>query len=458
MVCNINVYSCYYSIFHFYGTLVLKVKKRDSTEIKNKKLDKGLLDFKRLKDTADYIIASEKNQSKTVVLALDMVNVLELGKLLGEDMEDVLVKETVIRVKSCIRSTDFISINQETMYILLSRVSSYKDIKMIVERITHKFQTQFALKGRGYSLSTSIGVAVHPEDGIDVTLLMKNAETVMFQARASGKNNYYFYEDTLNDKAKKHDELARDLKLAIQEEQFHLVYQPQVDMITSKIVGVEALIRWNHPTKGLISPLDFIPTAESTGLIIPLGDWIMKEAFKQYKEWGKDGLKLSINLSGYQFRQDDLLDTLKSVVDELSMNPSDIVLEITESTSMFDIHHTEQVLHGLRQMGFGLAIDDFGTGYSSLAYLRNFPITCLKIDRTFVNDMVSNEEGLFVIQSIISLAKSLRLLIIAEGVETQEQVDVLVSLGVEEAQGYLYSAPVSGEGIRKLVSGESIIC
>jgi len=299
-------------------------------------------------------------------------------------------------------------------------------------------------------ITASIGIALFPNDGEDAEILTANADTAMYRAKEDG-NNYQFYTSVMNIKTFERMTMEQDLKKAIEAGDLVVHYQPQVDIRTGCIVGVEALVRWQHPEKGLIFPGNFISMAEDTGLIVPIGEFVLRTACRQTKVWQSEGfapMRLAVNLSARQFRQKDLVETITSVLAETGMDPSLLELEITESTAMQEMDSSIKILKQLREMGINIAIDDFGTGYSSLNYLRRFPITTLKIDRSFVRDVLTDVEDAAIVATIIVLSQNMKLKVIVEGVETAEQMAFFSQQECFEMQGYLFSEPVPADQIR----------
>lgn len=433
-----------------YMKLIKGLKKVKKEAYYDNKL--GLISFSMFKSILMYIIDGTKENSKVVIMSLDLENLKELKRILGDVNGDLLLKESLTRIKSCIRSNDLVSLTDSRDFVFLfARITNYRDIELIAQRILSVFDEPFSLKGREFTLNVSLGIAVYPENGKDVELLLKNANSASHRAKKSGVNNFFFYNDDLNKQSKKYDIFVKDIRSGIYNGEFLLYYQPQYDIKTNKIVGVEALVRWNHPTKGIISPSDFIPVAESSGLIVPLGYYILREACKQYKQWGLPDLELSVNLSAYQFKQKDLVNKIKDIIIQEGIDPTKLNLEITESAFMSDINFTLKVLKELIDIGVQISIDDFGTGYSSLSYLKQFPITALKIDRSFVKDISKCEHDDVLLKMIINLAKNLRLKVVAEGVETKEQFKVLNDLSCDIVQGYLISEPLSSDKLPFIV-------
>ncbi|MFP5245758.1 MAG: putative bifunctional diguanylate cyclase/phosphodiesterase, partial [Thermoanaerobaculia bacterium] len=286
----------------------------------------------------------------------------------------------------------------------------------------------------------------------DAESLLRNADSAMYRAKEEGRNTYQLCTDEMKHRALERLAVESRLRTAVHDQQLMLAYQPQINLVTGRTIGVEALVRWNDPERGLVEPASFIPIAEETRLILPLGAWVLRTACRQMKEWqdrGAGPIRLAVNLSARQFQQHDLVDMVRSALDEVSLNPACLELEITETTAMQHAETTVEVLRALREIGVGISIDDFGMGYSSLNYLRRFPITAVKIDRAFVSDLTSSGEA--IVSAVIHMARSLRLRVVAEGVETAEQFAFLRSKDCDEAQGYYFSRPASTEDVTRML-------
>jgi EAL domain-containing protein (putative c-di-GMP-specific phosphodiesterase class I) len=299
-----------------------------------------------------------------------------------------------------------------------------------------------------------VGVSIFPEDGLDATTLLKNADAAMYKAKDDGKNSYQFYKEEMTEKAFERLLMENSLRQALENEEFVVHYQPQVDTITEKIVGMEALVRWNHPSMGLVPPSKFIPLAEETGLIVKLDRWVMKTAMKQITKWNLENLYekfVSLNLSIKQLEEKDFIEFLQKTLKETKCSPSFIELEITESQIMKDAKKCIQILNSVKELGIAISIDDFGTGYSSLSYLKKFPISKIKIDQSFVKDIPNDEDDIALVKVIISIAKNLNLSTIAEGVETNEQKEFMLKHGCDKIQGYFYSKPICAEKMEELL-------
>jgi EAL domain-containing protein (putative c-di-GMP-specific phosphodiesterase class I) len=315
----------------------------------------------------------------------------------------------------------------------------------------------FLLAGREFNTSASLGVSLYPQDGTDAETLLKNADAAMYRAKAQGRNNFCFFTAEINTALHERIALEHGLRQALDRGELLLDYQPKVELSSGALIGAEALVRWRHPEHGLLSPARFIPVAEDTGLIVPIGEWILRTACSQVQGWRSQGLQLkvlSVNISARQFRSPDLVDQIAEILRASGLPAGCLDLEITESLMMEDVQEFIARLHALKDLGVQLSVDDFGTGYSSLAYLKRFPLDALKIDRSFVRDITTDPEDATITVAIIGLAHSLRLKVVAEGVETAEQLALLAANGCDEMQGYLFSAPAAPEECAKMLQDD----
>lgn len=340
--------------------------------------------------------------------------------------------------------------------ILLQGISIVQSISLIAEKILAAISEPFAVDGHEMHVTASIGITIFPFDDTDIEHLLQNADTAMYRAKESGKNNFLFYTAAMNTMIRERMEIENGLRHAIERGELVLHYQPQVNIASGEITGVEALVRWMHPEKGLIPPGKFISIAEDCGLIVPLGEWVLRTACRQSKEWQDAGLPLiimAVNLSARQFREPRLVAVVaEAIADaELAQFASILELEVTESLLMKDMEGTIATLNKLHEMGVHLSIDDFGTGYSSLSYLKRFPIHTLKIDQSFIRDITMDSDDAAIAATIITLGHSLKLKVIAEGVETAEQLALLRGMKCDEIQGYYFSKPLPAEEMKKLL-------
>lgn len=384
------------------------------------------------------------NQMMAVFL-LDLDRFKIINDTLGHAKGDKLLVQVAERLSGYLQDKGkLFRMGGDEFTIAVSKVSSRDEVKKIAEDIIEVIRKPFIIQNFEFHVSTSIGIAMYPSDGTDINSLFLHADNAMYRSKERGKNGYNFYRSDMSEDSVQKLTLETELEVAIKNNHLVLHYQPQIDLHTNQMVGVEALLRWNHPKIGLIPPGDFIPIAEEMGLMVNLGEWVLFHGCRQMKKWhdlGLTSLKLSINLSPQEFLKERLVDKVKQVLRETGLAPSSLELEITESMTM-DVDRATAVLEELYDLGIQIAIDDFGTGFSSLNYLKNFRIHRLKIDRSFIQDMINGEKDVKIVGTIISMAHGLNLSVIAEGVETKEQLDLLTNLKCDEIQGYYFSKPL----------------
>jgi diguanylate cyclase (GGDEF)-like protein len=389
------------------------------------------------------------------VLRVDMERFKVINDTVGQAVGDRLMELIAMRLRSCVRDGDTVArLGVEEFAVILVEVRSPDDVAPIARKIQGAFAPPFHVKGHEFVMTTAIGIALYPPDGEDAETLIRSAEAATHSARRQGLNEYQFYAASMNEKAAERLRLEADLRRAIDRNEFEVHYQPQIDLTHRRLTGVEALIRWRHPELGLISPTQFISLLEETGLILPVGEWVLRQACGQKKAWRDEGLavaRMSVNLSSRQLNDPNLVATVGRILGETALAPTDLELEITEGM-IEDADQALKILHGLSAMGVTLAIDDFGMGYSSLAHLKRFPIDTLKIDRTFVRDVTTDKDDAAIAKAIIAMAHSLKLKVIAEGVETQEQLAFLKGEACDEFQGFLYSRAIPGRDLAHLLS------
>ncbi len=337
--------------------------------------------------------------------------------------------------------------------ILLRGLTKIKHAALVAKRIIKCLGLPVKVAGQELYVTGSIGIAAYPDDGEDIDTLLKNADSAMYHAKDAGRNNFKFYAKHMNEFTLSRLNMEAELKKALERNEFILYYQPQVEAATSTIVGVEALIRWEHPERGMVSPNEFVFIAEETGLIILIGEWVLRTACEQMAIWHKAGfneLRVGVNLSSLQFRQGNIVKTIKNILAATGLDPQYLELELTESIMMQDVEETIATLWKLKEMGLKLSIDDFGTGYSSMSYLKRFPLDTLKIDKSFIKDVMTDSDDAAITKATIGLAKGLGLTTIAEGVETKEQLTFLRKQGCDQIQGYFISRPVPAEKVEQL--------
>ena len=393
------------------------------------------------------------------VLNIRLGHFRKVADTYGPEISDALLKEVSERLLDCVRSSDIVShggdydpsritahLGGDEFSILLTRIQNENDASYVGERLVQSFDKPLCVEGREIYMPLSVGIAVYPSDGDNAEILLSRASSTADLVVDEGENGFQFYSDEANTHLKEKMELGQDLRKALSNKEFYLVYQPQVDAVSQEIKGAEALLRWNHPSKGVVAPNVFIPLAEENGLMIELGTRVLKEACQQSVLWEKEGIEdltVAVNVSGRQFKADDFFETVKRVIAETGAAPSNIMIEITESLAMSDVHQAIAVLLQLRNFGISVSVDDFGTGYSSLSYLKDFPIAELKIDKAFVDGLPDNLGDQAISSAIISMAKKLGYKIVAEGVENKQQADYLSFVGCDLIQGYFYSKPLS---------------
>jgi len=400
------------------------------------------------------LLDANRRQRLAAIMFLDLDRFKTINDTLGHEMGDTLLKSVAERLRDCVRRGDVIArLGGDEFIVALADVAQYEDVAQVAQKILDSFARPFHLSGRDLFVTTSVGVALYPQDHRDVEGLLKNADAAMYRAKELGRNNYQFYTHEMNAKAFERLTLEIHLRRALERQEFLLHYQPQVDLNTGAIVGMEALIRWQSAELGLVSPADFIPLAEETGLIVPIGEWVLRSACVQTKAWHDAGLprlRVSVNLSARQLRERDLVRTVNKALTESGLNPRCLELELTESM-LQNVDTAEVILKDLHDVGVYLSIDDFGTGYSSLNYLKRFPIDNLKIDRSFVRDIISDPDDAAITDAIISMAHTLGIRVVAEGVETAEQLVFLHKHKCDLIQGYYFSKPLAAELFADLV-------
>jgi diguanylate cyclase (GGDEF)-like protein/PAS domain S-box-containing protein len=389
---------------------------------------------------------AQRDGSHLAVLFLDLDRFKVINDSLGHNIGDQLLQAVAARVQACVRDSDTVArLGGDEFTVLLPRLNRSEDAAPVATKIIEAIRYPFHIEGREFFITTSIGISLFPDDGSDAETLIKNADTAMYQAKEVGRDNYQLFNAIVNAKALQRIALEHGLRKALAGEEFRVYYQPIFDLRSGKVTGMEALLRWTHAELGAIPPSTFIPLAEATGIMIPIGTWALREACRQAKEWHDAGhrtLSLAVNLSVTQLQQADLVDRVRTILAETGFPPRYLELEITESSAMQSPETSIRTLYELKRLGLGISLDDFGTGHSSLSYLKRFPIDTLKIDQSFVRDIIEDPDTAAIVTAIIAMAHSLRLKVIAEGVEFTEQANFLKSHDCDQMQGYLITPPV----------------
>ncbi|MDJ0661730.1 MAG: EAL domain-containing protein [Crocosphaera sp.] len=392
------------------------------------------------------LIKAKNNDYLMAVLFLDLDSFKNINDSLGHKIGDQLLKLFAKRLTASVRNDDVVSRwGGDEFTLLLPQINTPEDTITLAQRILDDLKQPFEVSGHQLYIKTSIGIAIYPQDGEDSETLLKNADAALYRAKERGRNHYRFYRSTMTSKASLLLKLENLLYQALEEESFSLNYQPQLNLTNNKISGMEALLRWYHPELGHVSPVRLIPLAEKTDLIIPISLWVLKTACQQNKAWQEQGLHpipMAVNLSPKQFQQPNLVEIIAQVLEETGLEPHLLDLEITETAMMEDIDFSQETLQKLRDLGVQVSLDDFGTGYSSLKYLQQFPITTLKIDKSFIQTLQNNSQNTAIISAIIALGNSFNLRVIAEGVETLQQLEFLQRLDCKEIQGFWFSRPL----------------
>ena len=417
--------------------------------------------LERLEQT---VAAAARRDRNMALLFLDLDNFKRVNDTLGHSVGDELLRAVASRLESCLRQSDLVSWRQgggpvsrlggDEFTVVLPEIDHPSDAGSIATRILEAIAEPFTVGAHELLVGVSIGITLFPTDGDDVETLLRNADVAMYEAKARGRNNYQFYSQSIGDSEKRRAALEERLKQALEEGAFELFYQPQVDISGQRIMGVEALIRWNDRSLGAVSPSEFVPIAESCGLIVPISEWVLREACQQSAAWLAQGVgpaHLAVNISPHHFESDSLLETMGQVLFDSGLPPQRLVVEITENVFSANPAAVRRTLRELKEIGVQVALDDFGTGYSSLSYLKQFPVDILKIDRSFIRDVVLDPDDAAITEAIISMARALRLSVVAEGVEDEKQRAFLEAAGCPAMQGYLYSRPVPADEMEALL-------
>lgn len=401
-----------------------------------------------------------RHGKQVALLFIDLDYFKHINDSLGHSLGDQLLKSVAQRMVSCVRVTDTVCRQGgDEFVILLSEIERPQDVVQVVEKLLAAFINPHQIAGHELHVTLSIGVAIYPNDGAQVDTILQNADTAMYHAKARGRNNCQFFNVDMNTRAVQRLMIENNLRRALRCKEFVLHYQPKVNLASGEMTGAEALIRWQDPQSGLVYPAEFVPIAEECGLIVPIGLWVLGEVCRQLQVWESDGLRnvpVAVNVSAVEFRHKNFLPMLENLLEKTGLCPQLLELELTERIIMHDAEMSASVLHAIKSMGIQLAIDDFGTGYSSLSYLKRFPIDTLKIDQSFVRDITRDSSDATIVSAVIGMGRNLNQRVVAEGVETFEQLDFLKAHHCEEGQGYQFSRPLAADEFAQLLVAEGI--
>jgi diguanylate cyclase (GGDEF)-like protein/PAS domain S-box-containing protein len=421
----------------------------------------GLPNRMLLNDRVNQAIAlALRHHRKVAVLFLDLDGFKHINDSLGHPTGDKLLQSVGKRLVDCVRNSDTVSRQGgDEFVVLLSEMEDPENAAVTAARMLQSVSEPHSIDLHDLHVTTSIGVSVYPDDGLDAETLIKNADTAMYQAKENGRQSYQFFKAAMNVRAVERQSIEESLRRALERQEFALHYQPKVDLKTGRITGAEALLRWTHPIRGPVPPAQFIPVAEDCGLILSIGNWVLREACRQARVWVDAGLPeatMAVNISAMELRNERFLEGVFAVLEETSLDPGSLELELTESVLMKHAESAESILKTLRAKGIHVTVDDFGTGYSSLSYLRRFPVDTLKIDQSFIRQITTSPDETTIVTAVIGLGRSLKLRVVAEGVETPEELAFLQAQQCDEAQGYYFSRPVLPEAFARLLESNQV--
>ncbi len=405
------------------------------------------------------IIHAHREEHKVALLFIDLDRFKQVNDTLGHSIGDKLLQHTAERLNTCVRDTDTVArLGGDEFTLIISNINGPKDASIIAENAIKKLAEPLTINGHELFINSSIGISIYPDDGSSVEELLRNADAAMYRAKEKGRGRHQFFEERMNAEDLERTSIERDLRFAIERNEFSLCYQPQIELASGKVIGAEALLRWNHPERGNVSPEIFIPIAEDNGLIEPIGEWVLRTACTQFTKWRNNNInfkRIAVNVSSRQFLQNDFVAVVNKILVETDMSAKNLEIEITETLLMEDRIDTISILNKLNSMGISLSIDDFGTGYSSLSYLKRLPVDSLKIDRSFMEGIPFDEDAVAISASIIALAHTLHKKVIAEGVETVEQLSLLRNKNCDIGQGYFFNKPLRPHEFESYLSEKS---
>ena len=414
-----------------------------------------------LSDRLDQaMMRAHRGGNSVAVLYIDLDRFKHINDSLGHTVGDQLLKSVAERLQTCVRSSDTVSRQGgDEFLVLLADVVHPHDAALCAEKIILALDMPHRIAGHDLRITASIGIATYPGDAADAEALLRNADFAMYQAKYTGRNNYQFFRPEMNANAIERQSVETDLRQAVGRQEFMLNYQPKIDLETGAVVGVEALIRWHRPRHGVVLPARFIPVAEESGLILPIGRWVLDTACRQARAWQNEGLapiSIAINVSAVELRAKDFLTNVQQILEQTRLEPRFLEIELTETFMMQDWKSTAEILRALKGLGVRIALDDFGTGYSSLSYMKRFPIDALKIDQSFVRDMTTDSDDASIVSAVIDMGRSLNMRVVAEGIQTQDQLQFLKDRHCPEGQGFYFAPPVPAEQLTSLLSNGSV--
>ncbi len=414
-----------------------------------------------LEDRLNQILhKAKRTQTRFAVMFIDLDGFKAINDFLGHHIGDMLLIEVAQRIRDSIRAQDTAARLGGDEFVLLIEVAEPEDAASVADKLCNIINQPFVIGHHTLGVSASIGITIYPDDGETRHDLLVNADAAMYHTKSTGRNGYHFFEASMNTNAHNQLQVIQDLRLALENREFRLHYQPKFSAQDGSVIGAEALLRWEHPTRGMVAPDDFIMLAEKTGLIVPIGEWVLNEACRQMRIWHDEGnphWKVAVNLSAVQFSNDHLIELVQTTLAQNDFPASGLILEVTESTAMHDVEASLTILDALAGLGIDISIDDFGTGYSSLLYLKRLPATELKIDRGFIHDLAQGSDDSSIVAAIIALGRSLNLRIVAEGVETEAQQAYLTTLGCDTMQGYLMGRPMAPDHFMDVINTAALM-